>query len=510
VKLAEAYVEIFGETRRLDRTIAGLSQSVVSQFGALGSRAGRALQRGLLVGGAGVGFGLSKSVKGASDLAETMAKTGEVFRGDAKVVEDAAGAMAKSFGIPKREFLDAASQFGLIAQGMGMARGESATFSANMAKLAADAASFYNVPVESALEKIRAGLIGEAEPLRAFGVMLTEDAVKAKAYAMGLAKSGAELTNHAKLAARTALIQGGLATATGDLERTQSGTANQMRKFSGALENLGDAIGAKLLPAFTDLLVGANDSIGGMADSFARGEGSLYQFVEAVKGGIETTGFVFQNFGDIASLVGVNAAEAWLNMGERIVWLGDAARAFLDWFSANWRTIIPDAMDAVLVAAQNFGANFTTLIKEVYDYLRSGFKDPIEITFKPLLEGLDAKTPQLALPELKLTSLDAERQPFLDSIAGREDEKIAKAKAAAALAVPAKHGEIPQQPGGKGKAEKVGFTDLAGNYRRLQEGLFGKGGADERTAKNTDKMVQKLDQLVKKPPTAMGPALAGA
>jgi hypothetical protein len=58
-----------------------------------------------------------------------------------------------------------------------------------MAKLAADSMSFFDKDFDVALDKIRAGLSGESEPLRAFGVLLSEDAVKAEALALKLAKS---------------------------------------------------------------------------------------------------------------------------------------------------------------------------------------------------------------------------------------------------------------------------------------------------------------------------------
>jgi hypothetical protein len=87
-----------------------------------------------------------------------------------------------------------------------------------MAMLAADASSFYNVPLDVALEKIRSGLSGEAEPLRAFGVFLSDAAMKAKAAQMGLAGLNGELTEGQKITVRAALIQEQLGTANGDLE----------------------------------------------------------------------------------------------------------------------------------------------------------------------------------------------------------------------------------------------------------------------------------------------------
>ncbi|MDG6746336.1 SDR family NAD(P)-dependent oxidoreductase, partial [Staphylococcus aureus] len=68
---------------------------------------------------------------------------------------------------------------------------------------------------DEAIGKIRSGLSGESEPLRDFGVFLTEAAVKAKALELGMIKVGEELTEQGKIMARAILIQEGLADANG-------------------------------------------------------------------------------------------------------------------------------------------------------------------------------------------------------------------------------------------------------------------------------------------------------
>ena len=85
----------------------------------------------------------------ASDLNETIAKTEQVFGSATSVVTGSAEEMATKFGVVKTEFLDAASMFGLIAQA-GIASGKSAEMSVSLAKLATDASSFYNIPVDVA------------------------------------------------------------------------------------------------------------------------------------------------------------------------------------------------------------------------------------------------------------------------------------------------------------------------------------------------------------------------
>jgi hypothetical protein len=279
-KLAELFVEITGSTGPISGALTGLRGQLVGLLGTgrmIGAQLADAIVGPMLgigslgaLAGAGVvgalGIGLMKAVRASSDLNETVARTEQVFGSATDKVTRGADEMARKFGVSKREFLDASSMFGLIAQGAGIAADRSAEMSVSLARLAADAASFYNTRTDVALEKIRAGLVGESEPLRAFGVMLSEDAVKAKALALGLARPGQELTNAMKIMARYQLIQDGLAKANGDLERTGGGWANQTRMLSGNLENLSALIGDEVMPVFTGFLTRVNTLLGWTID----------------------------------------------------------------------------------------------------------------------------------------------------------------------------------------------------------------------------------------------------
>jgi len=114
--------------------------------------------------------------------------------------------------------------------------------------LAQDAASFYNTSFDEALGKIRSGLSGESEPLRDFGVFLTEAAVKAKALELGMIRVGEELTEQGKIMARAILIQEGLADANGDVERTSGSFANRVRALKANIQELAEEIGERFLP----------------------------------------------------------------------------------------------------------------------------------------------------------------------------------------------------------------------------------------------------------------------
>ena len=150
-----------------------------SKMGTVGKVLGAAF---VAAGTAAVGFGI-KAVGAASDLQEQISKVGVVFGQSSGIVTGFANQMAKDFGLPKTAMLEAASSIGLVGKASGLAQADAANLGTGFAKLAADASSFYNVPLEEALAAIQSGLVGEAEPLRRYGVLLSEAAVQQEAVA---------------------------------------------------------------------------------------------------------------------------------------------------------------------------------------------------------------------------------------------------------------------------------------------------------------------------------------
>jgi hypothetical protein len=281
-KLSEAYVDITGRRDKLDRTMG----SVRADLGSFASRATSMLRVPVTLVTAGATAGLAAylghAAKAAADFGETMSKVKTVFGASAGIITDQADDLANKFGLVKSTSLDAAANIGLIGQASGLTKGASAQLSNTMVKLAADASSFFNVPMDVALEKIRAGLVGEAEPMRAFGVMLSESQVKLEAMRLGLIKGKQEMTEQQKVMARASLITKGMATVSGDLERTQDSTANQMKKLTGQIENFTVVLGTKLVPALDSAVKAAMEL--GTSFEGAFKEGPVDAFAGSVKG----------------------------------------------------------------------------------------------------------------------------------------------------------------------------------------------------------------------------------
>lgn len=190
----------------------------------------------------------SSSVNAARDLAETVSKTKVVFQDSSIVIEQMGETAAEALGISKQAAMEAASTFGNFFYGIGVGQAKAAQMSKQMVELAADLASFNNADPEDMLIRLRAGLSGEAEPLRRVGVFLTEAKVKAKAMEMGLADAHGELSEGAKILARYQIILDETKTAQGDFARTAEGLANSQRTANAELVDAQAELGESLLP----------------------------------------------------------------------------------------------------------------------------------------------------------------------------------------------------------------------------------------------------------------------
>lgn len=297
----------------LSNAFGGVSsgaETMGAKVGSAASKMGAALVAATAVGGVALaGFSLN-IVRMASDAGENLNKVKVVFGDASKGVENFAKNAAEWLGLSRSAALGALGTFGNLFTAMGIGAPRAAALSQGILKLAADLASFNNIKPEEALEKLRAGLVGETEPLRSLGVNLNAASIEAKALALGLVPvtrnslemreaslklteaqknlvevvkehgaqslehqrarinvakaeeavaaamkgSTGELTAAAKAQAAFALIQEQTISAQGDFARTSDGLANSMRKLKAHISDAQVSLGNELLPTVERLV----------------------------------------------------------------------------------------------------------------------------------------------------------------------------------------------------------------------------------------------------------------
>lgn len=229
-----------------NKQLGGLDASVKKVQGLTTAFAGVAVAaKGFSVAG---GF-INSATDAASNLEETLSKTNVLFGESATEVVKFASTAAKNFGQSKQQALDASATFATFGKAAGLAGNDLVDFSTDFVGLASDLASFNNTSPEQAINAIGSALRGEAEPLRAYGVLLDDASLRQAALELGIVSTTKNaLTPQQKVLAAQELIYKQTTAAQGDFARTSDGLANSQRILEAEQADLNTNLGQTFLP----------------------------------------------------------------------------------------------------------------------------------------------------------------------------------------------------------------------------------------------------------------------
>ena len=213
------------------------------------------------------------SVKLASDLTEVQNVVDVTFgkNKNADTINDWAKNAASAFGLSELQAKKFNGTMGAMLKSMGLSDDAVLDMSTSMTGLAGDFASFYNLPIEEAFQKIRSGISGETEPLKELGINMSVANLEAYALSQGIDKSYNSMTQAEQAALRYNYLMAASADAQGDFARTNDTLANQLRIAQLEVQNLGGAIGMSLLPMAQEMLGVGIDMLGQLKQGFEQG-----------------------------------------------------------------------------------------------------------------------------------------------------------------------------------------------------------------------------------------------
>jgi phage-related protein len=220
----------------------------------------RGVTSGLLALGGVAGLILlgKQAVSAASDLEEVQNVVDVVFAGMSDDIENFTTKMAGAFGESELQAKKFTSTFGSMFNSVGVANDKILIMSENMSALAGDMASFYNIPLEQAFQKIQSGLAGEAEPLRQLGINMNQTAIEAWAMTQGITTSFNKLSTSEQTILRYNYLLAMTANAHGDFTRTQLSWANSCRQIALNVQTIFVALGNIVKAALTPVLTMIN------------------------------------------------------------------------------------------------------------------------------------------------------------------------------------------------------------------------------------------------------------
>lgn len=376
-EIARMHALVGADTRGFEEGMGRVENRAKAAAGEIGASTKRFAKFGAIAtaAGAGMAYGLAKVLPlvkktkdAAMDMNESISKTKVVFGDAAKDIPGFAGSAVKGFGMSRTAAMENSAAIGSMLIPMGKSQAEAAKMSKQMLRLAADMGSLHNQDPTEMLQRIQSGLAGDMEPLKRFGIVLSETRVKAEAVRMGLVKNvkdsgrvreatirmdlaqqnynkavaehgrksvearrallsrmtahrglkkalqgeATQLTDAQKLQARVNLLLKDSKKARGDWARTSDQAAGKEKKLAASIDDLNAQLGQALLPTYTAV-------IGALT--------TLTQWMTENETATKVAGAALAVFTGmaIASTVAVNAFGAAMGIATAATWLWNHA-----------------------------------------------------------------------------------------------------------------------------------------------------------------------------------------
>jgi hypothetical protein len=433
-------VEYLAKTDKLGKGVQDVSKS--------GSKAAALTKKAFVPAIAALGavaVASKKAVDAASGLNEQINANQVTFGASSKAMVDWASKGAKAMGLSTREALTAANAVGNMLATAGIAPAKLAPMSQALVQLGGDMASFFDQDPSEMLDRLRSGLAGEAEPLRRFGVNISDAAVQAKAFTMGLTRPvkdmgkvreaqtrltlathayskavkehGAKsdqaasaslrvdsaeralakavkgttkpLTDAQKVQARYALILDQTKKAQGDFARTGDSVANMQRTNAAESENLAAQFGQALLPATKMLqqwlskLMAVMSKNPGMVKALTVAVVGLAAAIVVMNLAMAVAAFLTASWA-LPFLAVVAAVAAVIAIGILLWKNWDAVTAKL---SAAWnamKTVATSAVQAIVGAFQRLWSMVSGLVSRLVAWIRANWQLLVMILGGPI------------------------------------------------------------------------------------------------------------------------------
>jgi len=206
------------------------------------------LGTGLIIGG------LARATMGLTNMASEVVETSNVldvaFRENAENVKQWAETYGAAVGRSKYYLQKVAADVGAIMTPMLNNDYEKSTqIAKRFGELMTDLGSLYNKDdLREVLIAQKAGLTGEMEPLKKFGVAMTQAALQEYAHEKGIRKKIRTMKEAEKAELRANFIIEKTYIAHGDALKTAGEYENVLKRLKGTLHELGVEVGFKLIP----------------------------------------------------------------------------------------------------------------------------------------------------------------------------------------------------------------------------------------------------------------------
>jgi len=300
--------------------------------------------------------GLSQVLNASGEWIENLNLFEVTFGDSSKEVLDWALNISNALGVASSEIVRFTGLFKQMAGAIGIGEEASNLMSQSLSALGYDIASLYNINIENAMEKLRAGIAGQTKPLRELGLDITAQSLDNYLKNRGVDFTSKQLNQADKMLLRSIVIVDQAQKAYGDMARTVNSFSNQVRILSGSWANFKLALGDLVVePATTAIqflngfLIAATNIIRAFVPLQKETGNAAVEMAENIKGVTDASedlqkslGLLsFDKFESLTS--GNNGLTGVTDLFEQ--WQQDQQVAYLEQFDQQMATIKSKALD---------------------------------------------------------------------------------------------------------------------------------------------------------------------
>ena len=238
-------------------------------------------------------LGLNFFVDAASSAEQELQKTTQVFGEFGEEVK-AFAKTTSQIGISEVAALSATSTFGNLFTALGGGAEEAASLSIGLTQVAADLAAFANTSTDQAIFALSSGLRGEQEPLKKYGLVLSEAVLKQEAFDAGLVQTTkGTLPPYIRSLAAALAVFNQTTNSQNQAIREAQQYQTQLKRIRAVFQDVAQGIGNVLQPAFKAVATAIEENIptirqfiGTLLDGFKAWSeaGGIDRLIEGVNG----------------------------------------------------------------------------------------------------------------------------------------------------------------------------------------------------------------------------------
>lgn len=196
-----------------------------------------------------------------ADYEQAVGKMEVVFKQNSATIEEWAKGALNNFGLSRLSATEMVADFGAMFDTFGFKMNETMDMSMNLTERVRDLGAFFNTTSKETAIALNAIFTGQTEPLRKFGVVLTQASLQEFAHAQGIRKKISEMTEAEKVQLRYNFVMEKTSISLGQYAREQDTAAAQMETFKETAKEIGVVFGEVVIPVILPFFEAINNGL---------------------------------------------------------------------------------------------------------------------------------------------------------------------------------------------------------------------------------------------------------